>query len=64
MVCQAAGLRTAAYSFGYVAAWSGGDPGAVKATAERVTGCARTILERSGLLGPSLEEPAEGRAAA
>jgi antirestriction protein ArdC len=28
IVCQAAGLTTAAYSFGYVAAWSGGDPAA------------------------------------
>jgi hypothetical protein len=27
IVCHAAGLTTAAYSFGYVAHWSGGDPG-------------------------------------
>jgi len=64
IVCQAAGLTAAAYSFGYVAAWSGGDLKSVTATAERVTGCARTILERTGVLGSSLEEAAEGRAAA
>jgi hypothetical protein len=36
IVCQAAGLTTGAYSFGYVAHWAGGDPAAVKGTAERV----------------------------
>jgi len=64
IVCQAAGLTTAAYSFGYVSGWSGGDASTVKATAERVTACARTILDRTGLLGSSLEEAAERRAAA
>ena len=50
VVCQAAGLTTAAYTFGYVAGWSGGDVEAVKTTAERVVGCARQILDRTGLL--------------
>ena len=62
IVCQAAGLTTAAYSFGYVAGWSGGDPATVKATAERVTACARSILDRTGLLC-SGEEPASRAAA-
>lgn len=52
IVCQAAGLTTAAYSFGYVAAWSGGDTGTVKATAERVITTARTVLHATGLLQP------------
>ena len=47
IVCQAAGLTTAVYSFGYVAGWSGGNSKAVTATAERVTTCARTILDRA-----------------
>lgn len=59
VLCQAAGLTTAAYSFGYVAGWSGGDPKNVKATAERVVTCARQILDRAGLL-----EPADQREAA
>jgi hypothetical protein len=53
IVCQAAGLATATYSFGYVAGWSGGDPKVVKATAERVVTAARNILQRSGLLEPT-----------
>jgi hypothetical protein len=53
IVCQAAGLTTAAYSFGYVARWSAGDPKIVKATAERVVTCARQILDRSGLFDPA-----------
>jgi len=59
VVCQAAELRTEAYSFGYVAGWSGGDSKVVKATAERVVSCARQILDRAGLL-----EPADQREAA
>jgi hypothetical protein len=58
IVCQAAGLTTAAYSFGYVAAWSSGDTSTVMATAERVTACARTILDRSALLESSDEREA------
>ena len=49
-VCQAAGLTTAAYSFGYVAGWSGGDPKQVSATAERVVIPVRPILDRAGLV--------------
>jgi hypothetical protein len=58
IVCQAAGLTTAEYSLGYVASWSGGNLKAVTATAERVTDCARTILDRSGFLGSSDEREA------
>jgi hypothetical protein len=58
VVCQAAGLRTEAYSFGYVAGWSGGDPKQVKATAERVVTCARQILDRGGLLEATAEREA------
>ena len=50
IVCQAAGLTTAAYSFGYVAHWSGGDPANIKATAERVVTTARNLLEACGTL--------------
>jgi antirestriction protein ArdC len=56
IVCQAAGLTTAAYSFGYVAHWSGGDTALVKATAERVVTCARGILDEAGLLEPAEAE--------
>jgi antirestriction protein ArdC len=59
VVCQAAGMRTETYSFGYVAGWSGGDAKKVKDTAERVVTCARQILDRAGLL-----EPADQRKAA
>jgi uncharacterized protein DUF955 len=61
-VCQAAGLTAAAYSFGYVAGWSGGDLAKVKATAERATTCARTILDRAAFLAAD-EELALRRAA-
>jgi hypothetical protein len=46
------GLLSAAYSFGYVAHWSGGDPSTVRQTADRVVTTARTILQDSGLLEP------------
>lgn len=49
IVCQAAGRTTAAYSVGYVAGWSRGDPKVGTATAERVVTCAREILD-----GPEL----------
>ena len=45
------------YSFGYVAHWSGGDPAAVKDTAERVVTTARTIVERIGVLAEPLQTP-------
>jgi hypothetical protein len=63
IVCQAAGLTTGAYSFGYVAGWSGGDPKIVKATAERVVTAARDILDRAGLLGATGGERQEAEAA-
>lgn len=53
IICQAAGLITAPYSYGYVAHWSGADPAKVKDSAERVVATARTILERTGLLAPA-----------
>ena len=62
IICQAAGLTTADYSFGYVAHWSGGDPAAVKDSAERVVTTARTILHRAGLVHEA-EPSVETRAA-
>ena len=62
ILCHTAGLTTAAYTFGYVAHWSGGDPANVKATAERVVTTARTILQATGLLFEALQ-PAEAVAA-
>lgn len=45
LVCSAHGLDSAGYSLPYVAAWSGGDVEAVKATAGRVVACARAVLD-------------------
>jgi hypothetical protein len=56
-VCRAAGLTTAAYTFGYVAHWAGGDPTAVKDTAERVVTTARAILDEIRL-GPGAQHEA------
>ena len=44
MVCAGLGVDTAGYSLPYVASWSGGDLTKVSATANRVIGCARTVL--------------------
>ena len=44
MVCDALGVASDAYSFGYVAHWSGGDPKVVEKAAERAMTCAREIL--------------------
>lgn len=44
MVCAALGIDSAGYSLPYVASWSGGDVTKVSATANRVIGCARTVL--------------------
>ena len=41
LVCSSAGMDADPYSFAYVAGWSGGDPNAVHAAAERVLGCAQ-----------------------
>ncbi|MGH9065914.1 MAG: hypothetical protein ACRD0J_00065, partial [Acidimicrobiales bacterium] len=38
---------TGAYSWPYLARWSGGDPSLVRASAERAIGCARAILDTS-----------------
>lgn len=45
LVCSSAGLDAGDYSFPYVASWSGGDPDAVRATAERAVCAARRILD-------------------
>ncbi len=49
VVLTTAGLESGAYSFPYVAAWSDGQPELVTATADRVIGCARRIIEAIGL---------------
>jgi antirestriction protein ArdC len=49
ILCSTAGLHSAAYSFGYVAHWAGGDPKALRQTADRVITTARAILEATGL---------------
>ncbi len=46
MVCAALGIDSTGYSLPYVAAWSGGDLDKVAATANRVIGCARTVLSQ------------------
>ena len=50
-------LDTSDYSFTYVARWSDGDPELMKATAERVIGCAKQIL--AGLETSDYEEEAQ-----
>ncbi len=45
IVSAAWGLDASSYSTGYLAGWSGGDVAAITATADKVLGCARTILE-------------------
>lgn len=44
IVCEAVGLSSHAYSFGYVTSWSGGDPDVVQVTAQRVMHTAQAIL--------------------
>ncbi len=46
MVCAALGIDSAGYSLPYVASWSGGDLAKVTATANRVIGCARTVIDQ------------------
>jgi antirestriction protein ArdC len=46
LVCSAAGIDADQYSFAYVAGWSGGDPAAVQAAAERVLACAQQITQQ------------------
>ena len=61
VVCNAWGLDPAGYTFPYVAGWSRGDVALITATAERVVGCARQILDRLGL--PSAEPVGDDLAA-
>lgn len=49
LILSTAGLEPGAYSFPYVAAWSGGQPELVTATADRVIGCARRVIDAIGL---------------
>lgn len=58
VVMQTLGLDTSGYSLGYVASWSGGDPKAVQATAERVVSTATRILDRLGELPSEVEQAA------
>lgn len=51
------GVTTDAYSFGYLAGWSGGDVDVVRSTGERVMDCARRILYSLGLAGPDDRGP-------
>ena len=46
MVCAALEIDSAGYSLPYVASWSGGDLAKVTATANRVIGCARTVIDQ------------------
>jgi antirestriction protein ArdC len=46
LVCRELGLETDGYSFPYVATWASGEVKVVTATADRVLGCAREILEQ------------------
>lgn len=57
LICRAAGLDSAAYTFPYVAHWAGGDSRAVTATAERVISAARRILTDAGLKPSEEEDP-------
>ena len=54
LVCCSAGITTDVYSFPYIARWSSGDISVVRATAERVISCARTILQATGLESTAL----------
>lgn len=49
IVCGAVGLATDAYSFGYLATWANGDIDTIRATGERVSACARVVLDALGL---------------
>jgi DNA primase catalytic core len=48
MVCASIGVDSAEYSLPYVAAWSGGDLDKVTATANRVIGSARHVIDQLG----------------
>ncbi len=61
MVCAALGIDSAGYSLPYVASWSGGDLTKVSATANRVIGCARTVLTQLERERQIEHEPASNR---
>lgn len=46
LVCAAAGIESAAYSFPYVARWADGDVALVRSTASRAVACARRIIDQ------------------
>jgi antirestriction protein ArdC len=58
LVSAAAGIDADQYSFAYLAGWSGGNPDAVQATAERVLDCAQQITERLAALNDLTAVPA------
>jgi hypothetical protein len=60
IVCDAIGLDSSDYSFAYVAYWSDGFSELVRDTAERVIGCAKTIL--IGLEAAESDDQAEAQA--
>ena len=49
LVCEAAGIDSGSYSFGYVAAWSRGECSLVAVTPDRVIRTARAILTAAEL---------------
>lgn len=57
VVLDALGLESGAYSFPYVARWSNGDLDVLKASADRVVSCARSILR--GLEGEASDVAVE-----
>ena len=46
LVCAAAGIESAAYSFPYVARWADGDVALVRSTASRAVACAQRIIDQ------------------
>ena len=66
IVCQAVGIASDEYSFGYVATWMGGDAdaaeAALRARGAGISRAARTILD--GVGGPRVDEPTHPRVSA
>ncbi len=56
VVCQAAGMATTQCSLPYLARWSRGDAAVITATADRVLGTARNILDGLSLGMPDTDE--------
>lgn len=61
IVCAARDVATAAYSFGYIAGWAGGDVDKVRAAADTVIRAARTILNALEADEPDPDEPSNTR---